>query len=166
MMPHPNVPASYHLCTKSKVMSGGGRMGLPSHMCQSCEPYLISKPVLINITQNSSNRGSQNKEEEHEDEHENEICGQPSRHKHKYGMSSSLPKLSFPISIRSARPNCVMHRTERKIIYIPDTRAPAIRVGLNPTPKQSRQRRGRKKMNMKMCLGCEIKIIIGYATTM
>ena len=27
-------------------------------------------------------------EDEHEDEHENEICGQPSRHKHKYGMSS------------------------------------------------------------------------------
>ena len=29
------------------------------------------------------------KEDEHEDElQENEICGQPSRHKHKYGMSS------------------------------------------------------------------------------
>ena len=31
-----------------------------------------------------------NKENEHEDEHEHEICGQPSRRKHKYGMLSSL----------------------------------------------------------------------------
>ena len=30
-----------------------------------------------------------NKAGEHEDEHENEICGQPTRHKHKYGTSSS-----------------------------------------------------------------------------